>query len=377
MRKPGTVDANIHKENRDRYASKLKIWPSSWPNGSFDSTCPHPVQLHEALYLAIEDIIGRWWTDDGARFPEQMPLEPEEEEEEEEEENFLCNKLIRPYKECQGFWRPDFLLEHDADLGIENFRICEINARFCWNGYMHTAFGQEAYSAFEQRGLVDAADPGTILRGLLGQFDRRRPLHIVKGNERGIDSHMFVEFCQLLGIKAQLITPDSLRVVPHREGHNGYKLYSELKRQISLRYFNDMRAILLTHDKRMRGIVLQELNSLVTRNILSAEQAAQLEQLIDQSRSPEQLKDDYILKPIRSGKGDGIQFGDQLSHADWLAKLEELRDTQLKPGLTLYVVRHKVNQRLYDVTLGSGQSVPCHKVGTYHAVNGQFVGLGA
>lgn len=153
-----------------------------------------------------------------------------------------------------------------------------------------------------------------------------------------------------------------------------------------------MRAILLTHDKRMRGIVLQELNSLVTRNILSAEQAArlekgithtilpgppELEQLIDQSRSSEQLKDDYILKPIRSGKDDGIQFGDQLSHADWLAKLEELRDTQLKPGLTLYVVRHKVNQRLYDVTLGSGQSVPCHKVGTYHAVNGQFVGLGA
>lgn len=246
----------------------------------------------------------------------------------------------------------------------------------------------------------------------------------MKGEERGIDIHMFVEFCHRLGIKARLITPDSLRVIPNREGHNGYKLYClipdqpfrhgerieeihqlglelhqhelhalspEMKRQISLRCFNDMRAILLTHDKRMLGIVLQELDSLVTRKILSAEQAVrlengiahtilpgspELEDLIDRSRVSKQLKDEYILKPIRSGKGDGIQFGDQLSHTDWQAKLEDLRDAQLRPGLTLYVVQRKVNQPLYDVILGSGQSISCHKVGTYHAVNGQFVGLG-
>jgi len=235
---------------------------------------------------------------------------------------------------------------------------------------------------------------------------------------------MFVEFCQRLGIKTRLITPDSLRLIPHQEGHDGYKLFCltpdnppcrgekveeihqlglelqqrelrtlspEMKRQISLRGFNDMRAILLTHDKRMLGIILQELNSLVTRNILSAEQAARLEKgiaptilpgspelddLIDCSRASEQLKDEYILKPVRSGKGDGIQFGDQLSHADWQATLEELRDAQLKPGLTLYVVQRKIYQPLYDVMLGSGQSMSCHKVGTYHAVNGRFVGLG-
>lgn len=250
------------------------------------------------------------------------------------------------------------------------------------------------------------------------------PLHIVKGEEHGIDVHMFVEFCHHLGIKTRLITPNSLRVIPQREGHNSYKLCCltpdqhsrhgekieeihqlglelrqhelhalspELKRQISLRCFNDMRAIFLTHDKRMLGIVLQELESLVTRSILSAEQAAhlekgiaytilpgspELEDLIDRSSASEQLKDEYILKPIRSGKGDGIQFGDQLSHADWQVRLEELRDAQPKPGLTLYVVQRKVNQPLYDVTLGSGQSVSCHKVGTYHAVNGQFLGLG-
>jgi hypothetical protein len=36
--------------------------------------------LHLALKLAIEDIIERWWTDEEARFPLRMPLEPEEED---------------------------------------------------------------------------------------------------------------------------------------------------------------------------------------------------------------------------------------------------------------------------------------------------------
>lgn len=85
------TDTSTHEENRQRYVSTLKSWSSSWPNGSLDSASPHPVlvmkqhldqlsQLHEALSLAIEDIIERWWTDDGARFPERMPLEAEEED---------------------------------------------------------------------------------------------------------------------------------------------------------------------------------------------------------------------------------------------------------------------------------------------------------
>lgn len=32
----------------------------------------------------------------------------------------------------------------DDGLGIENFRITEINARFSFNGFMHQAYGQRA-----------------------------------------------------------------------------------------------------------------------------------------------------------------------------------------------------------------------------------------
>jgi hypothetical protein len=52
------------------------------------------------------------------------------------------------------------------EAGMEAFRICEINARFCWNGYMHAGFGQDSLSAFniESRGLVHAVKAETVSR---------------------------------------------------------------------------------------------------------------------------------------------------------------------------------------------------------------------
>lgn len=61
-----------------------------WPSNSHTSCCPRPIfvspqhqervrNIHQALVLAITDIVDRWWTDPVARFPERMPLsEPEE-----------------------------------------------------------------------------------------------------------------------------------------------------------------------------------------------------------------------------------------------------------------------------------------------------------
>ena len=49
--------------------------------------------------------------------------------------------MIPPFRECQGSWRPDFLLESPTG----QYRVCEINGRFPFNGYMHTAFGQQAH----------------------------------------------------------------------------------------------------------------------------------------------------------------------------------------------------------------------------------------
>ena len=51
--------------------------------------------------------------------------------------------VLPPFRTRQGSWRPDFLIEESRSG--EQYRICEINGRFVFNAYLHTAFGQQAH----------------------------------------------------------------------------------------------------------------------------------------------------------------------------------------------------------------------------------------
>ena len=265
-----------------------------------------------------------------------------------------------------------------------------------------------------------------------------RPLHLLKGEERGIDIHMFVDFLQRrLGLSPRIIAPEELRLVPDGEAPLGYKLCclaprlkyphdspaqtglmsfngelveeiyqvglelhqhellalpKETLRAISLRCFNDLRTIFLVHDKRMLGIVREELDSLVGRSVLSEAQAdilrngiaetflpgsPEVKELLQRSLEDPGLRNDYLVKPIRGGKGAGIIFGDEVSAAEWISYLEQLRSAELIPGRTTWVVQRQVKQRLYDVVLGaSGKRVRYPLVGTYHVAHGDLLGLG-
>lgn len=70
--------------------------------------------------------------------------------------------MIPPFHKCQGSWRPDFLLEEVES--VEQFRICEINARFAFNGFLHTAFGQQAFidMGAEAKNLEPPAPPEKV-----------------------------------------------------------------------------------------------------------------------------------------------------------------------------------------------------------------------
>lgn len=59
------------------------------------------------------------------------------------------------------------------ESGLEVFRICEINARFCWNGFMHGGFGQDSLSEFhlKSRGLTHATDAEEVRLDLLYSLD--------------------------------------------------------------------------------------------------------------------------------------------------------------------------------------------------------------
>lgn len=249
---------------------------------------------------------------------------------------------------------------------------------------------------------------------------------------------MFVDFLRRhFGLNPRIIAPEDLRLVPDDRDSLGYKLCclapqsgphdessvrdalmsvdgevveeiyqvglelhqrellgipKDVLRHVSLRCFNDLRTVLLVHDKRMLGIVRQELDSLVRRSVLDRAQAdtlrngiadtflpgsADVLELVQRSEEFPDLKNGYLLKPIRGGKGAGIIFGDEVSPAVWLSHLEQLRCPDLVPDRPAYVVQRLVKQRLYDMVVGaSGKHVLYPLVGTYHAVHGELLGLG-
>ena len=276
-----------------------------------------------------------------------------------------------------------------------------------------------------------------MLDGLFSLFQPNLPLHLLKGQEAGIDIHMFIDAVwRRFGVKPQLITPAELRLLPDSRSTGGYRLCCiskdngeatvprtpprffthngevleeihqvglelhqhelaalkpEMLRQLSLRCFNDMRTVLLVHDKRMLGIVRQEVSNMVARHVLSPAQATalrrgivntilpnspEMQSLLQSSRKSAHLRHEYILKPIRSGKGHGIVFGEDLGPSEWVAQLERLQSEKLTL-LASCVVQRRIVPCMYNMTLKSSRAVDNYNlVGTYHVANGQLLGLG-
>ncbi|KAI1098122.1 hypothetical protein F4804DRAFT_346588 [Jackrogersella minutella] len=443
------------QEHEDIQASLLSICaPDIWPKGSYRMACPRPIlvnkhhqqlltNLHRALDIAITDIVERWWTDKKAKLPERMPLHKKEEELLQWIEGQTLRGNLPHYSQHQGSWRPDFLIEENKtrrDGGVlETFQIAEINARFSFNGFMHDAYGQQALEdmGLGAHGLISATDVEKLLDRLFSLFDPNVPLYLLKGEEQGIDIHMFMDVVRRrLGVTPRLVNPSDLRLISDTQSKSGYRLcclakehgdtrnppksptfllygrevveeinqiglelhqhellalQPEMLRQVSLRCFNDMRTILLVHDKRMLAIVKQELKSLVSREVLTPTQAHVLDegivdtilpgsqeanQLLQISRHSPKLKDGYIIKPVRSGKGAGIIFGEDLSPDEWVSTLARLQSPELVSETTC-VVQHRIIPRLYDLVLNtSGERLRYPLVGTYHAIGGEFLGLG-
>lgn len=243
---------------------------------------------------------------------------------------------------------------------------------------------------------------------------------------------MFIDAAKRrFGSAPHLITPDELRILPDETSGSGYRLFCttssdsspgtanlvvggetweevhqvglelrqheimgmqpEVLRQVSLRCFNDMRTILLVHDKRMLGIVRNEAPRLVARKVITSAQAESLQRgivdtilpgslemrnILQNSESSPTLRNGYILKPIRSGKGDGIVFGDDITQKEWISILKKLSATEV-PIEEACVVQRRIVPRKYDLLLKASTGMVRYPlVGTYHVINKRFLGLG-
>jgi hypothetical protein len=175
-----------------------------------------------------------------------------------------------------------------------------------------------------------------------------------------------------------------------------FALPTEMAQHIALCCRNDLRSVFIAHDKRILGIILQELDALVhTHRVLSPAQAQLLregivptilpgspefQELASQARRDPETKNRYILKPIREARGTGILLGKEIPATHWEAILKSMESSSsgiYSAGETTYMLQPLIKQQSFDCFWDEERRVrKSRTVGTYYSVNGRFVGFG-
>lgn len=175
-----------------------------------------------------------------------------------------------------------------------------------------------------------------------------------------------------------------------------FALPTEIAHHIALCCRNDLRSVFIAHDKRILGIILQEVDALVhIHRVLSPAQgqllqedivptilpgSPEFQELASQARRDPEMKNRYILKPIREARGTGILLGRDISMTQWeaiLTSMERSSSGVYSAGETTYMLQPLIKLQSFDWFCDEERRVrKSRMVGTYYSVNGRFLGLG-
>ncbi|KNB08950.1 hypothetical protein FOXG_09634 [Fusarium oxysporum f. sp. lycopersici 4287] len=349
-------------------------------------------QLHVLLGRVFVDIVDRWFTDEKARFPERMPLDPSEEE-------------LLP----MGSVYPDGLRD-------ESPYVCEINGRLPLNAVMGIALGENGLLELgaSKGGLEPVNSMDASYNNLMALFDPDKPLFSIRDKWPGADSKILSAVNVARGRPpVEAVRPQDLEVRPDENSPTGFSLwdkatnrlleqwfvemlqeeYADLEpavaRQLSLTPLNDLRTVFIVHDKRLLGIIPEELPKMVSRGVLTAEEAdivadgitqtinpgsEGLQNLLRESKSDSDIKNYYIYKPCRDGMGHGIELGKNLTQEAWLERLEKLANPDvLRPHDDAAVIQRLVDHNWYDVVRHEVSTDDGPKPNKFHLIGSMFM----
>ncbi|HEY9790526.1 MAG TPA: hypothetical protein V6D22_09025 [Candidatus Obscuribacterales bacterium] len=385
VQRPATTEQfSLH---RDEFMRALPI-----PAGTFtaESFHPYPVivsadeyrqmaRIQRALYRGINAVVSHYFTD--SRIRDIIRLS--------EEETSLLREVVG--QQCRvGTYRPDFL--YDA---CGNIQICEINARFSSNGYVISQYlkmGQRLQYLPKNVQPKAHCDGGNYLRAFINRLDSSLPVFIVKGRESGGEIHFLCSELNNAGYSCRFIQPSQLKeaLATHDKASCILELHQDeildpanrasiLEMARRWNYFNDLRTILIAHDKRMLAVFHRED---IMRDYLEAGDAGLLREHVAptyvlQEDSP-QLSDalsnraEWLVKPIRSGKGEGIVLGKSTDQETWARCLD-------KPQHEGYVLQRYIGQSRISMIEAVGNQVfdvPMNVVGLMLCFENEFLGPG-
>jgi len=363
-------------------------------------------------------------------------------------------KLVesQPYK--IGSWRPDILFPDECS---DKFVVCEINARFPFNGFYASHAKNSAITELPHLANVPIM-PVSELEGIpeafSGVFDSTKCIGILKSTtpDRGWDVNLFrnsmsgkrkrnkessnnlqgdlVDIANSDASVPSFLDPPNIsrhlsetfqcdggaRFVDPWDLHVGAdgKLYDSIGGPIEqfaleisqkelldmprdvirillteCRYINDIRTILLTHDKRMLSVLtspevmkdyMSPSDMQVLQNYIIQTYVCGCQEHSDVILEASRHRSEWILKPNSGGKGVGIVFGRDCSDSKWREMLGDANFAQ-------YVLQRVIKQKVFSIYTGptqiSGDNSSVENgfkdmllVGLWHCFNDKFLGPG-
>ncbi|GKU05737.1 hypothetical protein FLAG1_09051 [Fusarium langsethiae] len=371
-------------------------------------------QLHVLLGRVFVDIVDRWFTDESARFPERMPLDPSEES---LVKWIASSGKIPDYRDHAGCWRSDILFEQSPD-GVFNEapRICEINGRLPLNGVLGISLATNGLKELGAAagGLETQGDMEGSYDRVMMMFDPEKPLFTVHRNFPGADSKTLSGVNLSRGRPSvEAVDPNNLEVREDKSSPTGLSLWDKstdthmeqwiiemlqeeyvglepaVVQQLALSPLNDLRTVFIVHDKRLLGIIPEELPGMVARGVLTAEEAEivanglahtinpgseGLRSLIRESEDNPDVRLGYIYKPCRDGMGHGIELGRNMTQEAWLERLKKLATPDvLRPHDDAAVIQKLVDHRWLDMVRHEVASDDGAKPNKLHMIGSFFM----
>lgn len=291
----------------------------------------------------------------------------------------------RPY--AAGTLRPDVIYDRD-----DAFRICEINARFPTNGYLMTEVLDE------MAGLAAQWVPARPIERApsIGSWFTADETIIVHGRETGWDIHLVArrhvghQRCRIESVAGLVAGSHALSIggVPldrpgvrvclelHQDELVGLGREALLALHAAAPHFNDLRTILVAHDKRALSVLC---DPEVMRPLVGEAQAALLARHVvptyvvgdrpDVCAAALRDRGEWVLKPNRLGKGAGMAFGALCSAEAWRVMLAD-------PARRTHVLQPRVESQSFELVAPDGRTERVGVVGISLGMDHHALGPG-
>jgi len=261
----------------------------------------------------------------------------------------------------QGFYRPDFLYDKN-----DQPKICEIGARYPLNGWMISFYSQLINNEINtDKAKVNAenSDLKNLIDDLYHQFAFHDKVGLIHDDEKGTE--IFYLKKELAKLKIELLSakPQDLRVLNDAiciDGVPVSQFILEMDREELKKinpdvlnkligkeaYFNDIRTLILIHDKRVLAVMY---DAQIMRDYLPKEEYAFLQKYLIPSfviTDPSgcdvftDCEQNLILKLNSGGRGIGAYVKSDCTAEEW--------NTIIRENWNKYLIQHFVDQKEFN-----------------------------